>query len=80
MNTKKSLLLATITLMLTAFSWSAERPNIVFILTDDQGVNDIGCYGSEILTPHIDSLAHEAPSLIIFMSLLRYARHRASLF
>ena len=32
-----------------------ERPNIVMILADDMGYSDIGCYGSEIETPHIDS-------------------------
>jgi len=33
------------------------RPNIVFILADDMGFSDIGCYGSEIETPNLDSLA-----------------------
>ncbi|QDT67033.1 sulfatase-like hydrolase/transferase [Calycomorphotria hydatis] len=50
-------------LLLFAFlheaSLAAERPNIVLIFTDDQGVNDVGCYGSEIPTPHIDQLAKE---------------------
>jgi len=36
-----------------------ERPNILLIFTDDQGINDVGCYGSEILTPNIDRLAKE---------------------
>lgn len=34
-----------------------KRPNIIFIMVDDIGYSDIGCYGSEIETPHIDSLA-----------------------
>ena len=38
---------------------SATPPNVVLIFTDDQGVNDVGCYGSEIPTPHIDSLARD---------------------
>lgn len=32
-------------------------PNIVFILADDVGFADIGCFGSEIDTPHLDQLA-----------------------
>lgn len=34
------------------------RPNIVFILTDDLGINDLGCYGRrEHRTPNLDRLA-----------------------
>ena len=36
---------------------SNDRPNVVVILFDDLGFADFGCYGSEIRTPHIDSLA-----------------------
>jgi arylsulfatase A len=37
-----------------------ERPNIVFILTDDLGWYDLGCYGRmEHRTPHLDQLARE---------------------
>ena len=36
------------------------RPHIIFILADDMGVGDVGCYGGEIVpTPHIDRLADE---------------------
>jgi len=36
---------------------AAERPNIVIIMADDMGYSDIGCFGGEIRTPHIDQLA-----------------------
>lgn len=35
-------------------------PNIVFILADDMGIGDLGCYGQKyIKTPHIDRMASE---------------------
>lgn len=38
---------------------AAERPNIVFILADDLGYGDLGCYGrSDIQTPSLDSMAN----------------------
>jgi len=37
----------------------AKRPNIVIILGDDLGFADIGSFGSEIKTPHLDSLAKD---------------------
>lgn len=42
---------------LSIVSSIAIRPNIVFILSDDQGWNDIGYHGSEIRTPNLDRLA-----------------------
>jgi len=37
---------------------AARRPNVLFILADDLGYGDVGCYGGrDIPTPHIDALA-----------------------
>lgn len=35
----------------------AGPPNVIFILADDMGWSDIGCYGSEVETPNLDRLA-----------------------
>lgn len=37
----------------------SELPNIVIISADDLGWSDLGCYGSEVETPHIDRLAEQ---------------------
>jgi len=36
---------------------AAERPNVLVVLADDLGYSDLGCYGGEIATPHLDALA-----------------------
>ena len=41
----------------TKAHWKEGAPNIVTIIMDDVGFADLGCYGSEIPTPHIDALA-----------------------
>lgn len=61
--------IVTAFLALSFFTASAaERPNILLIFTDDQGVNDVGCYGSEIPTPNIDRIAAEGVQFTNFYS------------
>lgn len=44
----------------TAASPSADRPNVLFILTDDLRYDALGAYGNEVVrTPHIDALARQ---------------------
>lgn len=47
-------------LLFAASLSAAEKPNIVFILADDLGYGEVGCYGQEkIKTPHLDQLAKD---------------------
>ena len=56
------------------------KPNIVFILTDDQGYADLGCYGSEtIATPIIDRLCAEGMKFDSFYVHNRCSPTRAAL-
>ena len=53
------------TLQGTRFSYEVterlpkDAPNVVYILMDDMGFAHLGCYGSNIRTPNIDSLASQ---------------------
>jgi arylsulfatase A len=48
------------TSILVNTSHAADKPNIVFVIADDLGYGDLGCYGQQkIRTPNLDSLAKE---------------------
>lgn len=55
------------------------KPNIVIILVDDMGYSDLGCYGSEIETTHIDSLAANGVRFTQFYNTARCCPTRAAL-
>jgi arylsulfatase A-like enzyme len=43
-----------------AFGAPKARPNIIFLLTDDQRVDTLGCMGNPVIhTPNLDQLAAE---------------------
>lgn len=57
----------------------AAPPNLVLILADDLGWADVGCYGSEIQTPHLDALAAGGVRFTQFYNCARCCPTRASL-
>jgi len=58
---------------------AAERPNIVLVMVDDMGWSDLGCYGGEIETPHIDALAADGLRFTRFYNNAVCGATRASL-
>ena len=58
---------------------AADRPNILLILADDLGYSDLGCYGGEIRTPHVDELAAGGVRFTQFYNCARCCPTRASL-
>jgi len=54
-------------------------PNILIILADDMGWSDLGCYGGEIQTPHLDRLAGEGIRFRQFRNTSKCMTSRASL-
>ncbi|MGB6219946.1 sulfatase family protein [Haloferula sp.] len=61
-------ILITLLGILASLPVIAGKPNFIIIFTDDQGYNDLGCFGSEkIKTPNIDRLATEGRKFTSFM-------------
>ncbi|MDH3582683.1 MAG: arylsulfatase [Phycisphaerae bacterium] len=58
---------------------TGSRPNVVLIMCDDMGWSDIGCYGGEIRTPHLDRLAAEGMRFTQFYNNAKCTTTRASL-
>lgn len=62
MNKQLTSLLAIVVVLgfnSTPCSFAATKPNILLIMADDMGWTDLGSFGSEIQTPHLDSLAEQ---------------------
>ena len=59
-------LAAALVVVATTTLHAAERPNIVLIVSDDQGYNDLGCLGNGIVTPALDRMAKEGTRLTNF--------------
>ena len=50
-------LLTTLLFVQCTSKEDAKLPNVLLIMVDDMGFSDLGCYGGEIKTPHLDQLA-----------------------
>eukprot|EP01031_Cornospumella_fuschlensis_P007718 gene7718-9554_t len=60
----RCLALSVLLLAALATDASARQPNIVFIIADDLGYGDLGCYGQKIIrTPNLDRMAGEGMRL-----------------
>ncbi len=57
---------------------AGERPNIILIMADDLGFADLGCYGSEIATPNLDTLAGNGLRFTQFYNTAKCHSSRAS--
>jgi arylsulfatase A len=56
-------------LLMSLLAGAQQKPNIIFLLADDLGIGDLGCYGQQkIRTPHIDALAKQGMMLTNFYS------------
>lgn len=58
---------------------ASQRPNIVIMMADDMGFSDLGCYGGEIQTPHLDALAANGLRFTQFYNTARCCPTRAAL-
>lgn len=56
-----------------------QPPNILVLLADDLGFSDLGCYGGEIATPHLDALASGGMRFTQFYNTARCWPSRAAL-
>jgi len=55
------------------------KPNVIFILADDMGYSDLGCYGSDIATPNLDGLANDGLRFTQFYNTARCWPSRGAL-
>ena len=56
-----------------------DRPNVLLLLADDLGYSDLGCYGGEIRTPHLDALVEHGVRFTQTYNSSRCCPSRASL-
>lgn len=72
-------ILLVLILALGTLRLAAAPPNVIFILADDLGYSDLGCYGGEIATPNLDGLAADGVRFTQFYNTARCWPSRAAL-
>ncbi len=78
--TRRDFAKAAVGAPLLAGAAAARRPNIVFVLTDDQGYGDLACNGNPVIkTPNIDRIHHEGVRFTDFHASPTCAPTRAAL-
>lgn len=75
----RSILCAVLGLLPCVAAAAQSRPNIIVILSDDMGFSDLGCYGGEIETAHLDQLAEHGLRFTQFYNTARCCPTRAAL-
>lgn len=73
------LLLIFLSAAIAATQVQSAPPNVIYILADDMGFSDIGCYGGEIDTPNLDALAKGGLRFTQFYNTARCCPTRAAL-
>jgi arylsulfatase len=76
---RKLSLIGLLLSLIAQFSIAGDRPNILLIMADDLGFSDLGCYGGEIATPNLDSVAENGLRYTQFYNTARCWPSRASL-
>jgi arylsulfatase len=71
--------LLLLVLCISTIAHAATKPNIIYILADDMGFSDLGCYGGEIETPNLDALAKGGVRFTQFYNTARCCPTRAAL-
>lgn len=71
MLSKRTLCLTTLSALASSMGMlmaqTDQRPNVIFIIADDLGYGDLGCYGQKLIrTPHIDALAQRGVRMTDF--------------
>ena len=77
---KTIVILMLLFLLVPTYSWAQEKPNVIIVITDDQGKNDLSCKGNPyIKTPNIDKFYSDAIRLTNYHVSTTCAPSRGSL-